>query len=386
VEPRFYIPDESLTFFRKAVGQGKGFEESWNSKLAEYQNKYPSEHNELIRRINKALPEDWQSDLPVFPTDNKGMATRAASGQVINALAKYLPELIGGSADLAPSTNTWIKESTGFQPDNHAGRNFHFGVRENGMGSVVNGMAYHGGVRPYGATFLVFSDYMRPAIRISAISHLSSIWVYTHDSIGLGEDGPTHQPVEHLASLRAIPNLTVIRPADANEVVEAWKYIVTHTKSPAVIILTRQAVPTIDRQIYASAGNLERGAYTLADLGNGKPDLILMATGSEVALILEAGDKLASRGLNVRLVSFPSWELFRAQPKEYQEAVLPMNIKARIAVEAGVGQGWREWVGDDGDIIAMDGYGASAPAKELFKQFGFTVDHVIESAEKVLKH
>ncbi len=266
------------------------------------------------------------------------------------------------------------------------GRNFHFGVREHAMGSIVNGMAYHGGVRPYGATFLVFSDYMRPAIRISAISHLSSIWVYTHDSIGLGEDGPTHQPVEHLASLRAIPNMTVIRPADANEVVEAWKFVITHPQGPTAIILTRQAVPTIDRQIYASAGNLGRGAYTLADLGTGKPDLILMATGSEVALILEAGDKLAARGLNVRLISFPSWELFRSQPKEYQEAVLPANIKARIAVEAGVKQGWCEWVGDEGDIIAMDGYGASAPAKELFKQYGFTVDHVIEKAEQVLKH
>lgn len=386
VEPRFFIPEEALTFFRKAVEHGERNEAAWNEKLAEYQQKYPEEYTELKRRIDGVLPEGWQSDLPAFPADIKGMATRAASGQVINALAKKLTNLIGGSADLAPSTNTWIKESTGFQADDHTGRNFHFGVREHAMGSIVNGMAYHGGVRPYGATFLVFSDYMRPAIRISAISHLSSIWVYTHDSIGLGEDGPTHQPVEHLATLRAIPHLTVIRPADANEVVAAWKYAVTHSQGPTVITLTRQAVPTIDRDIYASASGLERGAYTLADLGTGKPDLILMATGSEVSLILEAGDKLALRGINVRLVSFPSWELFRAQPLEYQEAVLPGNVKGRIAVEAGSAQGWREWVGDEGKIISVDGYGASAPAKELFKQYGFTVEHVVELADKVLKH
>ena len=386
VEPRFFIPDEALAFFRKAVEQGERYETSWKAKLAEYQQKYPVEYSEFKRGMDGVLPEEWQSELPVFPTDGKGMATRAASGQVINALAKKITNLIGGSADLAPSTNTWIKELTGFQADDRNGRNFHFGVREHAMGSIVNGMAYHGGVRPYGATFLIFSDYMRPAIRISAISHLSSIWVYTHDSIGLGEDGPTHQPVEHLASLRAIPHLTVIRPADANEVVEAWKYAITHSQGPTAIALTRQAVPTIDREIYASASGLERGAYTLADLGTAKPDLILMATGSEVSLILEAGEKLALRGKNVRLVSFPSWDLFRAQPKEYQEAVLPGNVKARIAVEAGVAQGWREWIGDEGEIIAMDGYGASAPAKELFKQYGFTVEHIIEKAEKVLKH
>ena len=275
------------------------------------------------------MQDKWQSDLPVFPEDKKGMATRASSGQVINALAKKVPELIGGSADLAPSTNTLIKESPDFQFGSHMGRNFHFGVRENGMGSIVNGLAYHGGVRPFGATFLVFSDYMRPAVRLSALSHLSSIWVYTHDSIGLGEDGPTHQPIEHLAALRAIPNMTVIRPADANEVVEAWKYAISNPQGACAIILTRQAVPTLNRQIYSPAAGLEKGAYILCDLGTKKPDIILMATGSEVSLILEAGEKLAQKGLNVRLISFPSWELFRKQSPEYQEAVLPKGNKSK---------------------------------------------------------
>lgn len=385
IEPRFYIPDEALSFFRKAVEQGKERENIWKAMLTEYQKKYPLDFNELQRRIDGRLPEGWQAGLPVFPADSKGMATRAASGQMINALARQLPELIGGSADLAPSTNTLIKESTGFQAGNFSGRNLHFGVREHAMGSIVNGMAYHGGLRSYGATFLVFSDYMRPAVRLSAISHLSSIWVYTHDSIGLGEDGPTHQPVEHLAALRAIPNLTVIRPSDANEVGEAWKYVMAHPEKPSAIILTRQAVPTVDRQIFATAAGLSHGAYILADLGKGKPDLILMASGSEVALILEAGDKLAMRGINVRLVSFPSWDLFRSQSKEYREAVLPGNIKFRLAVEAGVAQGWHEWVGDAGDMITMEGYGASAPAKDLFTYFGFTVDNIIERAEKLLK-
>jgi transketolase len=385
IEPKFYIPEDTLALFRKAIDTGKQAESEWNKQLMEYKNRYQESWAEFNRRITGKLQDNWQSDLPVFPEDTKGMATRASSGQVINALAKKVPELIGGSADLAPSTNTWIKESPDFQNVSHMGRNFHFGVRENGMGSIVNGLAYHGGVRPFGATFLVFSDYMRPAVRLSALSHLSSIWVYTHDSIGLGEDGPTHQPVEHLAALRAIPNMTVIRPADANEVVEAWKYAISNPQSACAIILTRQAVPTLNRKMYSPAAGLEKGAYILCDLGTGKPDIILMATGSEVSLILEAGDKLAQKGLNVRLISFPSWELFRKQSLEYQEAVLPIGIKARIAVEAGSAQGWREWVGDKGDTITIEGYGASAPAKEIFTNYGFTAENVVIKSEKLLK-
>lgn len=385
IDPRFHIPEDSLKYFRKAVAIGKSEEGNWQNLLAEYQMKYPEVHKELLRRINGELPEGWLDDLPVFPTDPKGVATRAASGQVINTLGEKIPELIGGSADLAPSNNTWIKKSTAFQLDNHSGRNFHFGVRENAMGSIVNGLAYHGGVRPYGATFLVFSDYMRPALRLSAISHLSSIWVFTHDSIGLGEDGPTHQPVEHLASLRAIPGLVVLRPSDANEVVEAWKYVIGNPNKPCAIALSRQAVPTIDRRIYASAAGLHKGAYVLADLGTGKPDIIFMATGSELSLILDAGEQIAQQGKNVRLVSFPSWELFREQSDEYKEAVFPKNVTARIAVEAAVSQGWCEWVGSSGGVIAIKGYGASAPAKQLFEHFGFTVENVIKTTIKIME-
>ncbi len=385
IEPRFFIPEDVLVHFRNAVVQGKEKELLWKKAFSAYQTMYKDQGAELERRIQGKLPENWSEGLPEFPVDHKGIATRATSGQIINVLAKNIPELMGGSADLAPSNNTLIKESSAFQKDNYAGRNFHFGVRENGMGSIVNGMAYHGGVRPYGATFLVFSDYMRPALRLSALSHLSSIWIYTHDSIGLGEDGPTHQPVEHLASLRAIPNMIVIRPADANEVVEAWKYTISHSDRPCSLILTRQAVPIIDRKIYAPAQNLHKGAYILADLGNGKPDVILMATGSEVSLILEAGDKLAIKGINVRLVSFPSWELFKQQSKEYRESVLPKNVKARISVEAGISQGWREWVGDSGDIISIDHYGASAPVNVLFKEFGFTVENVLNRTQTLLE-
>lgn len=385
LEPYFYIPDDVLVFFRKAVKNGEESENKWKELLLQYQSKYPYLGTELDRRIQGKLPNNWEVALPEFKADQKGMATRASSGQVINALADKLPELMGGSADLAPSNNTWIKESSAFEKENYGGRNFHFGVRENGMGSVVNGMAYHGGIRPYGATFLVFSDYMRPALRLSALSHLSSIWVFTHDSIGLGEDGPTHQPVEHLATLRAIPNMIVIRPADANEVVEAWKYTILHPDNPSAIILTRQAVPTFDRLIYAPAQNLHKGAYILADLGDSKPDVLLMATGSEVSLIIEAGDKLALKGINVRLVSFPSWELFKQQSEEYQEAIFPKNIRTRISVEAGIAQGWREWVGDHGEVISIDRYGASAPAKVLFKEFGFTVENIIARTELLLE-
>jgi transketolase len=291
---------------------------------------------------------------------------------------------MGGSADLTPSNNTWIKDIPAFQKNTPQGRNFHFGVREHAMGAIINGMAVHGGVIPYGATFLIFSDYMRPAVRLSALSHYPSIWVYTHDSIGLGEDGPTHQPVEHLAALRAIPNLVVIRPADANEVTEAWKVAISRRNAPTVLILTRQAVPTLDRSIYAPASELSKGAYVLADIGDTQPDLIMMASGSEVSLMIEAGVRLASEGVNVRLVSFPSWELFKSQEESYRNQVIPPEIKVRISIEAGVSQGWERWVGDSGDIISVERFGASAPYKVIYENLGLTVEKVIDSARQIL--
>jgi transketolase len=321
---------------------------------------------------------DWESVLPVFPTDEKGMGTRIASGKVINALAQKIPELIGGSADLAPSTKTWIDGSPAFEPDTPVGRNFHFGVREHAMGGVVNGMAVHGGVIPYGATFLAFADYMREPIRLSAISHYPSIWVFTHDSIGVGEDGPTHQPVEHLATLRAIPGMTVIRPADANETAVAWKIAVERRHRPTLMAFTRQNVPTLDRTLFAPAEGLSKGAYVLADLGDGDPELILMASGSEVNLVVEAGLRLAAEAVSVRLVSFPSWELFAEQDLAYRETVLPSMTKARLAVEAGVTMGWERWVGEKGEILGINRFGASAPAEVVFRELGFTIGNIVE--------
>jgi transketolase len=380
VEPRFYLPDDVLTFYRQAVINGLEWESEWVTRLEEFKQSYPDLAAELKRRLAGRLPEGWEMALPTFPADSKGMATRAASGKVINALAKRIPELLGGSADLAPSTNTWIDGSPAFQAASPEGRNFHFGVREHGMGAVVNGMALHGGVIPYGATFLVFADYMRPTLRISALSHIPSIWVFTHDSIGLGEDGPTHQPVEHLAALRAIPGLVVIRPADANEVSETWRSAISRRNGPTLMALTRQALPTIDRSQYAPAQGLQRGAYVMADLGQGTPKIILMASGSEVALIVEAGQKLASEGVCVRLVSFPSWELFEAQDEAYQKSVFPETILVRLAVEAGVSLGWERYTGAGGKTISIDRYGASAPAKTLMQQYGFTADAVYQQA------
>lgn len=384
VEPRFYIADDVLTFFRQAVEKGKAAELDWEEQFRVYGEKEPVFARELKRRIEGVLPENWENALPEFTVDDKGMATRAASGKVINALAAKMPELIGGSADLAPSTLTWINASSAFEPESREGRNFHFGVREHGMGAVVNGMAVHGGVIPYGATFLVFSDYMRPSIRVSALSHMPSIWIFTHDSIGLGEDGPTHQPVEHLAALRAIPNLVVIRPADANETVAAWKVAISRRNGPTLMALSRQATPTLDREIFAPADGLERGAYVLADIGDDKPNLILMASGTEVNLIVEAGMRLAAEGVNMRLVSMPSWELFAEQDAGYRDSVLPPEIDARVAVEAGITMGWERWVGEHGIAIGIDHFGASAPASRLFSEFGFTVDHVVEEAGKLL--
>jgi transketolase len=380
LEPRFYIPDDVLDHFRQKVDLGVKFEADWQDRVGKYKVAFPELGLELERRLKSDLPPDWDIALPFFPADEKGMATRAASGKIINALAPHLPELIGGSADLAPSNNTWINDSPAFQESTPEGRNFHFGVREHGMGAVINGMAVHGGVIPYGGTFLVFSDYMRGAIRVSALSHYPSIWVFTHDSIGLGEDGPTHQPVEHLAALRAVPNLVVLRPSDANETREAWQVAIARVDGPTALVFSRQALPVLDRNIYASADELRRGAYVLADIGDKAPELILMASGSEVNLIVEAGTKLAAEGVNVRIVSFPSWELFSNQEQEYRDAVLLPNVKARLAIEAGVSLGWERWVGDKGDFITVDKFGASAPIKELFEHYGLTVDNVIRHA------
>lgn len=389
-EPRFYIPDDSLAFFRTALERGAQQEAEWHQKFTAYRAEYPDLAAELERRLAGRLPDGWDRGLPAFAADEKGLATRSASGKVINVLSERLPELFGGSADLAPSTNTWMNNSyafapTGGDPDCFEGRNVHFGVREHAMGSIVNGLAYHGGVIPFGATFMVFSDYMRPPIRIAALSHLGSIWVFTHDSIGVGEDGPTHQPVEQLAALRAIPNLVTIRPADANEVREAWKVAIEHRHQPTTLVLSRQNIPILDRAVFAPADGLRKGAYVLADLGQGRPQIILMASGSEVGLIIQVGKRLESQGITVRLVSFPSWELFAEQDEAYRQAVLPSDIPLRLAVEAGVSQGWHRWVGSHGRVQALDRYGASAPASQVLENLGFSAALIEKVALDILK-
>ncbi len=384
VEPRFYIPEDVLAFYRESVGRGEKLEEKWNEKLAEYKQANPERGAELERRLKGKLPDDWESALPVFPADAKGMATRASSGKVLSALSSKLPELIGGSADLTPSNNTKFDGATDFQKENPQGRYLHFGVREHGMGAALNGMNLYGGLIAYGGTFLIFSDYMKPAIRIAAISHIPSIFVFTHDSVGLGEDGPTHQPIEHLAALRAVPNLTLIRPADANEVTEAWKFAISHRDGPTALALTRQNLPTFDRSVTAPASELIRGAYVLASFGKKKPDVILMASGSEVYLIYEAAKKLHEEGVSVRVVSFPSWALFEKQDEAYRESVLPGRVKARVAVEAAASLGWERYVGSSGRIIAIDRYGASAPGKVIFENLGFTVENVVAQTKVLL--
>ena len=385
VEPRYFIPNEILEFYRNALKEGLKTERSWNDLFSAYEKKYPNQTAELKRRISGELVKKWEEAIPHFEGDPKGIATRAASGKVINALSAVVPELIGGSADLAPSTKTWIDGSKDFQAGQYQGKNFHFGVREHGMGALINGLAIHGGIIPYGGTFLVFSDYMRPAIRISALSHIPSIWVFTHDSIGVGEDGPTHQPVEHFAALRAIPNLVVLRPGDANEVTQAWAFALSHREGPTVLALSRQSIPVLDRSVYSPAEGLQQGAYILRDYGDKDPELILMASGSEVDLIVKAGEKLAGDGINLRLISFPSWELFREHDDSYRNKILPPGISARLAVEAGISQGWHEWVGDQGKIMAVDRYGASAPAGRIYSEFGLTVEAVINNAMELLR-
>ena len=384
-DEKFVVSDEVAAHFREILSKGKQSYQEWLSLFADYQKKYSHQADDFLRRMRGELPQGWKDGLPFFDPNEKGDASRNSSGIVLNAISKKLPEFMGGSADLAPSNKTWIDGADAFQSDSPQGRNIHFGVRENAMGSIVNGITYHGGFIPYGGTFLVFSDYMRPAVRLSALSKLHSIWVFTHDSIGVGEDGPTHQPIEHLAALRAIPNLTVIRPADANETREAWVSAIENNTTPTVLALSRQNLPTVDRTKYASADNLHRGAYVLADLGEGKPQVILMASGSEVSLALAAGQSLSKEGVATRVVSFPSWELFEKQPEQYKNAVFPPEIGARLAIEAGVSQGWKKWVGDAGDILAVDHYGASAPASTIFKEFGFSVENVKALVKKLLE-
>ena len=399
VAPDFLVPEPALTHLRLALERGQRAQAEWNSRLDGYTSAYPDLAKELHSRLCGEIPQGWDADIPVFPTDAKGMATRVAGGKVMNAFAAKLPALTGGSADLDPSTHTALKDMGDFNPPasagedtegsdgggwSRAGRNLHFGVREHAMGAIVNGLAAHGGFLPYGATFLIFSDYMRPAIRLAALMGLHVVHVFTHDSVALGEDGPTHQPVEQLASLRAIPNLTVIRPADANETAVAWKVAVETTGGPILLALSRQNLPTLDRTRYASAEGLRQGGYVLSDAAKGVPELILIATGSEVGLILAAAEKLQQENIAVRCVSMPSWELFDAQPQSYRDRVLPPAVGARLAVELGVSQGWQRYSGAAGDMLGINHFGASAPAEELLSEFGFTVDNVVKRARALL--
>ncbi|HKY79581.1 MAG TPA: transketolase [Anaerolineales bacterium] len=385
LEPWFLIPGEVLEFYREAIERGRNLETEWQARVAAHRQAHSQLADELQRVLDGALPEAWDGDLPVFPADAKGMATRLSSGKVINAIAGKLPDLIGGSADLHPSTKTFIDSAPDFQAATPQGRSIHFGVREHAMGGIVNGMNLTPGVIAFGATFLIFSDYMRAALRLSALSPYPSIWVFTHDSVALGEDGPTHQPVEHLAALRAMPNMVVIRPADANETREAWVAAIRRRNGPTALILTRQNLPTLNRKEFAPAKGLHKGAYVLADLGKRAPQIILMATGSEVQLIIAAGKRLAASGRGVRLVSFPSWELFEAQTKRYRETVLPPRINLRLAVEAGVAQGWERWVGERGAVISLERYGASAPGEVAMRKLGFSVENVFKHARALLR-
>jgi transketolase len=381
-EPWFYIPEDVRLHFKEVADKGKNVHALWRDQFENYRAAHPELAKEFERRMANELPSGIEGVL--FPTDGKGLATRVSSGQVLNNLAIVLPELMGGSADLTGSNKTDLKGQPPFSIENRSGRYLYFGVREHAMGAILNGIALHGGLIPYGGTFLVFSDYLRPAIRLAALMKLQVIYVFTHDSIGLGEDGPTHQPIEQLASLRAIPHLTVIRPADANETSLAWLVALEHKSGPVALVLTRQAVPTLDRSRYQSAEGLRRGAYVLTDMGGKDPEVILMASGSEVSLALEAGEKLAEEGVTVRVISFPSWELFSKQDDVYQRQVLPPGVKARIAIEAGVPLGWKKWVGDEGEVIGIERFGASAPYKEIYQHFGLSTDRIIEVARGVL--
>ncbi len=380
----FCVPDEALKFCRRCLETGKKAEKKWLRKFKAYKKEFPDLAVKLSDAISGRLPEGWDAGLPFFSEKDGSIATRSASGKVLNAVAEKVTNLIGGSADLAPSNNTIIKNSCDFQKESYHGRNIRFGVREHAMGAILSGMALHGGVRPYGGTFLVFADYMRPSIRLAALMKLPVIYVFTHDSIAVGEDGPTHQPVEHLCSLRAIPGLTVIRPADANETREAWRYAMTNTGGPVALILSRQNLPVLERTESNPASLLENGAYILFDSGL-KPSLIIMATGSEVNIALEAAKTLTAKGVSVRVLSMPSMELFEKTSAEYKDKALPSELSNRMAVEAGISMGWKRYTGDKGEIVGMTGFGASAPGGTLMKNYGFTADNIVQEAMKLLK-
>jgi transketolase len=380
----FYVPNEALDEWRKALGKGAEAHDQWNAKSAAYAAAYPDDARELKRRIAGELPPNWESVVPTFTAENGSVASRAASQTVLNALVAVLPELMGGSADLTPSNGTAVKTWKNFAPGAYEMRYMHFGIREHGMGSIMNGMALHGGIVPFGGTFLIFSDYMRPPIRLASLMQQHVIFIYTHDSIGLGEDGPTHQPVEQLSALRAIPGITVIRPADASETAEAWKVAIKHKHGPVCLVLTRQKLGFIDRSKYASAAGLAMGGYVIADADDHKPDVVLMSSGSEVGLIMSAREKLAEVGVKARVVSLASHELFALQSKDYRASVLPAGVP-RVAIEAAHPMSWYRWVGSHGAIMGIERYGASAPFETIYKELGLTVDKLVETAKGLVK-
>jgi transketolase len=385
-DEKFFVPEGVQENFARVLGKrGRELRDRWAAQFAQYKTKYPELAEQLTTMQRRELPAGWNKDIPSFPADSKGLATRDSSGKILNAIGKNVPWLMGGSADLAPSTKTRLTfdGAADFEAGNYAARNFHFGVREHAMGAIVNGMVLCG-LRAFGAGFLIFSDYARPALRLAALMEIPQLHVFTHDSIGVGEDGPTHQPVEQLASLRAMPGMLVIRPADANEVAEAWRVIMEIKHEPVALALTRQALPTLDRMKYGAAAGLAKGAYILADADGGEPQVILIGTGSEVSLCIDAYEQLKKDGVQARVVSMPSWELFERQTKEYREQVLPSSIKARVAVEQGVTFGWAQYVGMTGAVIGMKSFGASAPFQQLQKKFGFTVENVVAAAKAQL--
>ncbi len=379
----FFVPPQALQHFRQAVERGRRTQAHWDERFAEYAHAYPDLAEEWHRFWLGELPQGWGKDIPEFST-SEPQATRVAGGKVLNAIAKRVPFLVGGDADLSVSTNTALLGAGDFDGQTGAGRNLHFGVREHAMGAIANGLCYHGGLRPFVSTFLVFADYMRPPVRLAALSHLPVIYVWTHDSIGVGEDGPTHQPVEHLAALRAIPGLVVIRPCDANETAAAWRWVMQYREGPVAVILSRQKLPVLDRQRFAPAGLLERGAYVLSEATNGKPDAVILASGSEVHLALTAQAALEKERIYVRVVSMPSWELFARQDQNYREAVLPAKLNARVAVEAGVALGWERWVGERGRVLGLDRFGASAPGEVVLEKLGFHTANLVRLVKEVL--
>ncbi len=399
-QPPFLEPDDALAHLRTAVEQGRRTQDAWQASFTRYAKAFPDLAAELQRSLDGRLPDGWDADVPVFPADAKGLATREAGGKVLSAIAPKLPALTGGSADLDPSTYTAVKGLGDFDPRavpgedtqgsagggwSYAGRNLHFGVREHAMGAICNGMAAHGGIIAYDATFLIFSDYMRPPIRLAALMGLHVIHVFTHDSIALGEDGPTHQPVEQIAGLRAVPNLLVIRPADANETAVAWRVALEAADKPVALVFSRQKVATLDRTQFAAADGVRKGAYVLLDASDGKPELILIGTGAEVGLVVAAAQKLAGEGIAVRVVSMPCWSLFDAQPQAYRDSVLPASVVARLSVEAAASQGWHRYVGDRGEVLGIDRFGASAPGDQMLEHYGFTIDNICTRARALLQ-